>query len=777
MILKQKAAAFRAALADGTLAERQPMAARALSWGLNFLLGAVLAAVPLLNGCGPLGVAITAQAVPDWTGAMCALGAGVGYLAVFGFESGVRFAAATVLVFTAAISFRELRLYRSRWFMPLLAAAFTLLTGVLSSIEIERDRNLLLPFLLQGVFAFAGCYFFREALSVAPRDTEGAEVRHLVALAIFGACLLMALSGATVGGVLSLGRLASMLAVLIAAYKGGALSGCAIGVALGLAMDLSGTQAPLYAMAYGVCGLISGVFSKQGRLLFLLSFVLSAATVTVCAAQDGMRQEMVLETLLSAPLFALLPGRLLNRFGNLVRPIPTADAESGLRRYAARRVEQLGAAFEDLYETVDGLLSQQKNDEDLSGVFDRASESVCRKCKRKNECWNANFLDTLSAFNDAAPQIRRRGLLVKSDLPMHFLENCLCADALIASVNGELRGQMYRRRFLERIRENRSAAYSQYLDMAQVLTDVSGELMNAFGPDALSRRRLLRYLDGLGIDADVSVFRDRSGRLHIQMESPKLAVLLQGSDYLDKLSAVVGLRLCRPGGEAEGEGRVILMEAEPLAASVGIASLKKEGESVSGDRGTYFKTEQGVLCIILSDGMGSGEDAARESVAAVRILERFLRAGMEPSIAMKILNSMMLLKCEDSWGFATVDLMCIDLFSGEASFFKYGAAPSYIRSGRTVKRVRSATMAAGLQGGANAMPDVVRLRLKPGSLAIIASDGVIAETNDEWIRDLLADYGSEDTKELAKATMQAALKQYGRGDDMTVLAVRLAARE
>jgi stage II sporulation protein E len=100
------------------------------------------------------------------------------------------------------------------------------------------------------------------------------------------------------------------------------------------------------------------------------------------------------------------------------------------------------------------------------------------------------------------------------------------------------------------------------------------------------------------------------------------------------------VRLCRPNGlDAETEGRVTLLEAEPYSVSVGIASMKKKGESVSGDRGTYFKTDQGVLCILLSDGMGSGESAARESVAAVRILERFLRTGVDPAVAMQKLNS------------------------------------------------------------------------------------------------------------------------------------------
>ena len=138
------------------------------------------------------------------------------------------------------------------------------------------------------------------------------------------------------------------------------------------------------------------------------------------------------------------------------------------------------------------------------------------------------------------------------------------------------------------------------------------------------------------------------------------------------------------------------MESEPLAVSVGIASMKKKGESVNGDRGTYFKTDGGVLCVILSDGMGTGRHAAKESVEAVRILEKFLKTGVDPGTAMKILNSVMLLKNNEDWGYATVDLVCIDLFSGEACFYKYGAAPSYVRYGKIIRKVKSESFAAGI---------------------------------------------------------------------------------
>ena len=778
MKLKTKLVQFRKILVSGELSRQRPQLAQALGWGLNFALGMVLAAVPLLGGCGPFGIAVVAQAGGQLSGLFCAIGASLGYLAAFGFDEGIKFVAAVVLVFTAGYVFQELKVSKALWFMPLLAAFFTLLTGILGTLTMAPGgTGKLFLILLRTVLAAGCCYFFREALTIGERDTETAELRHMISLTLLLACVLMALCGAEIAGVASLGRVLSVLIILVVAGRGGALCGCAAGSALGLAMDIASYNAPFFAMAYAACGLIGGLFSRNGRLMFCLSVILTGAVCVICGSFNGLRPEILIETMIAAVVFMVLPNRVLNLAGSIVRPLRAAEGESGLRNYTARRIRQMGEAFRDLHDTVDAAISTDTNDEDISKVFDRASELVCSKCKQKSRCWNSEYMDTLSAFNDATPCIRDRGLLMKSDLPGHFTERCLNPDALVNAVNGELRGQMYRRQFRARIAENRSAAYSQYLDIAEVLCEVSDELQNAYGPDHLVKRRLCRYLSGIDLDADVSVFRDRVGRLHIIMESVKLGLLLREPGWLDKLSGVVGVRLCRPlGYDADAQGRITLMEAEPLSVSVGIASLKKKGESVSGDRGTYFKTEQGVLCIILSDGMGSGEGAARESVAAVRILERFLRAGVDPAVAMKMLNSMMLLKNNESWGFATVDLMCVDLFTGEAAFYKYGAAPSYVRSGKTVKRIRSETLAAGLMAGHHAVPDIVKLRMRPGSVALIASDGVIAETNDAWLRTLLAKTEDSDTKALARETLQTALKQYGCGDDMTVLAMRVESR-
>lgn len=778
MKLKPRMMELQRQFVSGALPEQRPQLAQTLSWILNFSLGFILGVVPVFGGCGPFGIAICAQAGAQLSGFFCALGASVAYLIAFSFAEGIKHVAAVMLVFTAVYVFQELKIYKKVWFMPSIAAFFTLLTGILGSIEMSPNVQSLALLFAKTVLAGGGAYFFREALSTAERDTESAEIRHGVAVVILLACMLMSLTRLEIMGLVSIGRFAALLVVMVSAFKGGTLSGSAAGTALGLAMDISTGASPGFTFVYAFSGLVSGLFARHGRLLFVLSFVLSAAVAALGTMGSQPDMRVFYEVFSASVVFMLMPGGMQNVIGSFLRPQQLSAGESGLRKYAARRVEKMGQALKDLFYTVDSSLAEDKNDEDISKIFDRAADAVCSRCKNKNECWNASYMDTLAVFNDVTPVIRSRGLVLKSDIPAHFTEKCSRTDELVGAINGELRGQMYRKQFRFRLQENRSAAYSQYYDLADMLHDVSEELLNSYGPDVLSQRRLLRFLGSIDVEADVSVFRDRSGRLHIIIESARLSQLLREKSYLDKLSAAVGVRLCRPvSDERPGEGRIVLLEAEPLCASVGIASMKKKGESVSGDRGTYFKTDQGKLCIILSDGMGSGENAAKESVAAVRILERFLRAGVDPAIAMKMLNSMMLLKNGEEWGFATVDLMCIDLFTGETLFYKYGAAPSYVRSGRTVRRVRSENLAAGLAvGDGEGMPDIVKMRLKPGSLALVASDGVIAETNDSWMRDLLNGFEGNDAKLLARQTLQTAYSRYGAGDDMTVLAVRLEKR-
>ena len=743
--------------------------------GTYFLTGFLMSAARIAGTAAPFGAAVVAQAGAGLNGVASLAGACLGYLAVGGLAWGIRYAAACVLIFTVGFIFIDSRVRGRVWFMPACAAAIMAATGLLGGLSSGAEpAKLIVPALAEAVLSAGAVCFFREALSTAERTTEAAVKRHDAAVIVFAACALMALSRLNIMGVISVGRVLSLLLVMTCALKGGSLAGAGAGTAFGLAMDAASGLAPVYTMVYAFAGLISGMFSRFGRLSYVVSFILADALAVLCAWSWTERLDALFEVFAASVGFMLLPPGLLARVGALIQPLSAGMGESGLRKYASRRVEGIARAFDDV-SAVARRNSEFVNDNDIARVFDRAADAACMRCKRRDECWVKNYMETLDALNQATAAMTERGLLEAEDIPEWFRDKCTGLAAFVAAVNAELRASAGRRQFRARMEESRSAAWSQYEDFAEILIDVARELGSLNGADPLAERRLMRYLRSQDIEADAAVFRDSTGRLRAVVESGKLSALTSDPAYLDKLSAVLGVRLCRPNSSAEG--RLTLLEAEPLAVSVGIAAMKKKGENVSGDRGTYFKTDAGVLCVILSDGMGTGEDAAAESVEAVEILERFLRSGVEPATAMKILNSVMLLRNGDEWGFATVDLMCVDLFTGETCFYKYGAAPSYVRTGKSVRRVTGESLAAGLMSGEGAAPDVVRMRLKPGSVAVIASDGVITGEDDAWLREQLRDEPDDkDMRSLAREVLRKAADEYGAGDDMTVLAVRVEAR-
>ena len=211
-------------------------------------------------------------------------------------------------------------------------------------------------------------------------------------------------------------------------------------------------------------------------------------------------------------------------------------------------------------------------------------------------------------------------------------------------------------------------------------------------------------------------------------------------------------------------------------AVAGVAARKKDGETVSGDTGAWFKQEDGSLFVLLCDGMGSGPSAHRESSEAVRLLEQFLRAGVPPEEALRTLSGALALQGEETGGFTTIDLMRVDLFTGATAVYKYGAAPTYVKKGNTVQRITGSTLPAGLSPVQGAAPDVSRFSLEPGDCVLMVSDGVAGGEGDVWLRERLRSFQGESPKELARILIEEGQRRVGSGDDRTAILLRLERR-
>ena len=92
-----------------------------------------------------------------------------------------------------------------------------------------------------------------------------------------------------------------------------------------------------------------------------------------------------------------------------------------------------------------------------------------------------------------------------------------------------------------------------------------------------------------------------------------------------------------------GEYQTVLFQEDvKFQVLYGVGRITKEQESISGDNYSVL-CENGQFVLCLSDGMGSGIEANRESETVVELFEQFLRAGFPRIMAARMINSMLLL--------------------------------------------------------------------------------------------------------------------------------------
>lgn len=751
-------------------------AAAPVEYILRFLLAFLLARVRIFSDFAPFGLAFAGVCPSGIAGAVTAAGVLLGYVTGGNILWSLKYISAVILIRAALHVFKGTAVFDKNWFAP---AAVFLAAGCVGFVYAADSGWAVSPtvmFVTETILSACFSFFYSAALSPWA-DGSGWRSRlcHTVSSVALLVTLLMSMSPWMLFGVLSVGRTVAVIILMLAVFRGGSGAGCAFAASIGAAMDLTSGGMPVFTMIYTLSALVSGIFSKKGRLPFILPFIIVNSTVTIWLWQFSENLYALYDAFAAGVIFLLLPDPLIAKVSAL---FPAEGGGYGFlraREYARDKVALVSDAFRGIFEALKVSAADADTCENPAVIFDRASDCVCRSCRESCRCWQTEYADTYDILNNITPKLLRDGMISADELPGRFTEKCGKITELTAAINSETRTFLTRRQFKARLSETHAAAMSQYGDIASILKSLSDDLGGQITVEAPLERKLIKYLRGLSMDASAAVFRIRGGRLRAEIRSSALHILLKDPEYLDKLSAVLGTRLCTSEVRSEAD-RLVLLEAEPLSVTIGVASAKKSGQNVSGDKSVYFRTDEGFLYVILSDGMGTGPEAAGISGVTVSVLERFLKAGIPPEQAIKILSELMLLKNDSGIESATVDLLAIDMFSGESRIFKCGAAPSYVKKNASVRKVSGSTFPSGLIRSGGERGVCTKLRLPPGAFAVMLSDGVTQNGDDQWLRTLLTEHKDDASQELSRLILETASEKFGRTDDMTVLAVHTAER-
>ena len=559
------------------------------------------------------------------------------------------------------------------------------------------------------------------------------------------------------------GAVTAFVATVLIAFRNGAVPGAALGIFCGMAMEAA--YAPLYPLAAFAVGIIKE-HSRSGA-------VAAASAVGMCwAIRAGGFQamgELLPELIFSAAILApaanlgILQGRALFEAPKEKRPTEDIKGDE-----LEKRMGKLSVSLADISKLLISVSDkvQRPTPEEADSICRCAVNKYCKDCVHKEICAGVGAGERKVFFKSLKEKLCQTGNAGANIIPARLASRCHNADGILeyvntaAKINGKLAAESCKTRLYA----------SDYKAMATLLKDASRPDNEVWARDREAELQLRDRLSEMGSEfAGISVYGRRIRKLYFRgMAMPNPA---GENDLRCEGEKIVGTRLSSPEFTIDGRDVSAYMYSIPkYKVEGGRYSASGEREKQSGDTAVSFENEEGYYYTLISDGMGSGREAALTSGISAVFLEKLLMAGAPMKSSLEMLNAFI---CGgDGECFTTVDLMEADLYTGKVSFIKSGAAPSFVLRDGKVFRLHSKTVPVGIIRALDA--EVISFEIKDGDRIVMVSDGVTGSYEAcPWLYEALESCEITDLPpaKAARKIGELAAKKTGKEDDITVAVI------
>ena len=628
-----------------------------------------------------------------------------------------------------------------------------------------------------GILVFDKC---RSLLSGRNIITRIPGTEEKLSLCIMAGIALLSFQSITIIPHFAVVNVLGLLLLGMIAVSGGVLTGTVAGLAIGFLLGIGGDLFSCLAI-FGVCGLTCGLCARFGKYGAAVGLTLAGMLLSAYGLGSGESAVRFYEVPAAAALLAVMPAgvfQAIRRFTDF--DAMAVEANNPYKEHVQTKLALAAASFQTLSDTFVQLSDKQNqvDMQDIAALFDTAADRVCRTCTRVGECWHRDFNATYKTMFKFLEIMERKGVLNEADVDPYFAGHCLRLEGLVKEVNRLFEIYKINQVWKSKLCENRELVGEQFSGVAQILEKISSELDREAAFDNLAAEEIRCRLEAKEIQVrSVQVVQALEGKRAVQVCIRKNGPEVNEAAIPPVLKSVLGASFTPSHlPVADGRNGVTLQfhESPDLRIAAGFACTGKSDEC--GDAHMVNVLRGGKFIATLSDGMGTGHRASRESNAIVGLLEDFMDAGFDKTVAVKLINSIMVMKSANE-AFATVDMCMIDLYTGEAEFIKNGAEPSYIKRKDGTETIRAASLPVGVISGVEI--ETFAHKLGCGDTVVMVSDGLeIRDGHEGWIRQTI-DRAAPDipVQELADQIMEKSVTLKGgeADDDMTVIVLRTSA--
>ncbi|KAB3531860.1 stage II sporulation protein E [Alkaliphilus serpentinus] len=658
---------------------------------------------------------------------------------------------------------------------------------ILNKYYIYDQLMILFEALVILAIVFISSYAIPATLQSIKRKRLATE--EVICVAIIMALVLSGIKDFNIAG-LSIKNVLSILITVLFAYNGGASIGAAVGITIGLIGSMSNSGMPPVVIAiYGFSGLLAGIFRELGRAGSAFGFLLGNTILTFYI--NGYYEIFIQlkEVLLSFIMFLIIPAGVIKNLQRYTSSLAPVHGGRGYGEVMKQRIHDklwdFSDTFFELSSTFENMVQQVEafDNQDLSRLIERVAEGVCLECGMRRSCWDKGFMTTYKSIENLLLLIETKEEIGLEELPDHIKKRCVKAKALVQKAAALYELSRINLTWRKKLMESRELVGQQLKGVAQGIQQLAKEVNNNIYFDTRLEEALYIALDKVGLPAtNIMVTHDESNFLEVTVERKRCFKREEcSSSYIPIMSEIIGAPMIKKTQSCNIDFdnnlcKFVLVEANQYSAITKVAQVTKEGNFLSGDTYSFIDLRDHQYMVALSDGMGTGEKAHSQSTATISMLEKMMEAGFNQEMAIKTVNSMLILKASNEI-FSTIDMVVLNLHNGMANYVKIGCVSSYIkkRDGK-VHTIPSSSLPIGILSEIEIQER--QCQLSDGDLLIMISDGILEvnkEGRDEWLFDYISSIHTLNPQEMADKILHRALQFTNNipEDDMTVLVTKV----
>ena len=603
----------------------------------------------------------------------------------------------------------------------------------------------------------------------------------------------------------------AILLVLILGWKNGILIGTTSGVTVGVVLGIITNSNPILIAVFAVSGLIAGILSKFGKIGVIVGFIAGNLVLTY-VYNGGLVELICLKEILVASLaLILIPNKIeinvVDLFGknNVLPEGATYRLEES--KETVNKLNDVSNVIKQMSDTYKEATNETiKNNEDINEDREIFLEELQNNVRQipENMLYEDFVDDDETIVNEVFEYLVKKDRLTREDLLEIYKEH----NNYIVGFDSYETSQKIEKNILEminvvnnsykairknfvvaaKINENNKNISAQLDGVSKVIDNIANNIENNEKEEFLDKKKEImlkckqRQIEML----DINIKQEKTGRYVIKVflntcddskiiECPTNKIEEILTDTLQE-PIVVKKEKCGIK-QSQNICYQTYISKDKFGMQIGVAKTHKDGEGISGDSNLQISLEDGKYLLAISDGMGSGPNARKSSQIAIKMLGRLLSNGFDKETSIELINNTIAANIKDET-YATLDIMVLDLYAGNAEYIKNGAAPTFIKNKKQVDIIKNIALPAGILKDIDLI--VYDRDIENNDIIVMCSDGVL-ESNSEyknkelWIKDLLTQIETENSQKIADILLKEAIdNDYGKAkDDMTIIVTKI----